>query len=196
MTPKLTCEAVARTELGEPLRQQGAELLWRCPNHDDKRPSLSVNPKKDKWLCGPCNASGGAWKLAAFLAGCDPADKQAVKTWLAQHGLSNPARRKARSGGERGPVAMMFVHHDIHGQPVCRKLRHEPGADGKDKDYTWERFEDREWKPGLGNPPIVPPLYRLPDIKSEPLIFLFESHTDVERAVSMGLRGANDKRRG
>ena len=70
---------------------------------------------------------------------------------------------------------------------MCKKRRHEPGANGKDKDYTWQRFENGRWINGLGDPPITPPLYRHQEIKNEPFVVLFESHTDVDRAVSMGL---------
>jgi len=87
MKTPLTCEAVARAGLGESLGHAAAELLWRCPNHQDEHPSLSVNPKNNVWMCGPCGVSGTAWSLAAFLAGCDPGDKAAVKAWLRDHGL-------------------------------------------------------------------------------------------------------------
>jgi Protein of unknown function (DUF3631) len=182
----LSCETVARAALSEPAKRVGAELLWRCPRHADNHPSLQVNPKKNAWLFGPCGASGTAWALAAFLAGCDPSDKAAVRTWLKEYGLSDGAKRKSYAKG-RGPVVATFVHEDVDGHPVCRALRHEPGVNGRNKDYTWEHFNDDKWKSGLGNPPVIRPLYRLPQIKNEPLVFLFESHTDVARAVSMGL---------
>jgi len=187
----LSCETIARAALGEPLKREGVELLYRCPrpqrhSNGDAHPSLKVNPKKDVFLCGPCGAKGKAWALAAFLTGCDSSDKSAVKAWLKGRGLLNGRGHKARANG-RGPVVATFVHEDVEGRPVCRKLRHEPGAGGREKDYTWERFEGGRWKPGLGTPSIVPPLYRLPHIKGERVIFLFESHTDVECAVKMGL---------
>ena len=188
---KLTCEQVARAVLGEPAKREGPELLYHCPRpaqhkNGDAHPSLKVNPQKDMWGCFVCGESGkGGWSLAAFLGGCDPGDKAAVKTWLREHGLLNSGKRKAKTDG-RGPVVAEFVHCDADGHPVCRKLRHEPGEGGKDKSYSWERLEGGEWKSGLGKPPIIPPLYRLPQIKNESMVFLFESHSDVDRAVSMG----------
>jgi len=191
MTNRLRCEAVARVALGGPLKREGAELLYRCPHperhsNNDAHPSLKINPKKDVFLCCPCGAKGKGWALAAFLAGCDSSDKNAVRAWLKQRGISEGGRRKERADG-RGPVVATFVHEDMEGHPVCRKLRHEPGAGGREKDYTWQILEGGRWKPGLGNPAIVPPLYRLPHVKGERLIFLFESHTDAECAVTMGL---------
>jgi len=189
---KLLCEDVART-LGSPVKREGPELVYRCPHPEkhtngDAHPSLKINAKKDVFLCGPCGAKGKAWALAAFIAGVNPSDKQVVRAWLAEKGLLSKRGRKSETKTDgRGPVVATFVHEDADGHPVCRKLRHEPGANGKEKDYTWQSYENGEWKDGLGSPKIIPPLYRLPQIKDEPIIFLFESHTDVERAVSMRL---------
>ena len=188
---KLRCESLARAALGEPAKREGAELLYRCPHPEghkngDAHPSMKVNPKKDVWLCGPCGAKGEAWALAAFIAGVDASDKARVMTWLKGKGLLDGAKRKAKADG-RGPVVASYVYMDAQGNPVCRKLRHEPGVGGKPKDYTWERFEGSEWKSGLGDPPIIPPLYRLREIKDQPLVFLFESNPDVDLACSMEL---------
>jgi Protein of unknown function (DUF3631)/CHC2 zinc finger len=193
MNSRYTCEEIARSRLGEPAKREGAELLYCCPHRErhkngDAHPSLKVNPQKDVWGCFVCGVSGNAWALAAFIANCDPGDKRAVTAWLKEQGLVTGAKRKNKSNPvERRPVVGEFIHCDATGKPVCKKLRHEPGEGGKEKDYTWQCFERGKWKPGLGNPPIVPPLYRLPQIQNEPFVFLFESHTDVERAVMLGL---------
>ena len=73
--PPLQCEAVARAGLATgPAHIEGKELVWSCPNHDDRHPSLKVNPTKNIWMCGPCGASGNAWELAAFMARIQPSD--------------------------------------------------------------------------------------------------------------------------
>jgi Protein of unknown function (DUF3631) len=186
------CEEVVRAVLGEPVKREGAELIYRCPypeqhSNGDAHPSLKINTQKNAWGCFVCGSTGrSAWTLAAFLAGLDPKDKRAVTQWLKQRGLiSGRASRRATSG--RGPIVAEFIHYDENGDPVCKKRRHEPGANGKEKDYSWQRFENGKWLDGLGIPPIIPPLYRLPRIQNEPLVFLFESHTDVDRAVKMCL---------
>jgi DNA primase len=44
---------------GVELKRHGAELLGRCPFHDDKTPSLVVSPKTNLWHClGKCNIGG------------------------------------------------------------------------------------------------------------------------------------------
>jgi hypothetical protein len=142
MVQKLRCDVVARAALGEPTKQSGPELLWRCPHHEDKHESLAVNPKKNVFMCGPCGVGGTPWQLAAFLARADPADKPAVTGWLRPHGLLNGAgSKRSKENATRGPVVAEFIHEDASGKAICRKRRHEPGANGKEKDYTWQRFE-------------------------------------------------------
>jgi len=44
---------------GVELKRHGAELLGRCPFHDDRTPSLVVSPKTNLWHClGKCNVGG------------------------------------------------------------------------------------------------------------------------------------------
>ena len=39
--------------------KQGIELRLRCPFHDDKTPSLSINAETGKFHCFGCHAKGG-----------------------------------------------------------------------------------------------------------------------------------------
>src|SRR5690242_15830274 len=89
---KLQCIEIARAVLGEPAKTSGREAIYECPHHDDQHPSLKINLQKDVWMCGPCGAKGGAWTLAAFLAGRDPDDKAGVIGWLGDHGLITAVR--------------------------------------------------------------------------------------------------------
>ena len=53
---------------GVVLRRQGADLLGRCPFHDDKTPSLLVSPAKNVWHClGACQVGGSVidWVMRA-----------------------------------------------------------------------------------------------------------------------------------
>jgi DNA primase catalytic core len=44
---------------GVELRRKGADLIGRCPFHDDKTPSLVITPSKNLWHClGACRAGG------------------------------------------------------------------------------------------------------------------------------------------
>jgi DNA primase len=44
---------------GIALARHGADLVGRCPFHEDKTPSLVITPKKNLWHClGACQAGG------------------------------------------------------------------------------------------------------------------------------------------
>src|SRR5262245_37753438 len=85
----MTCLEVATAAGLQPGKRSGQELLFTCPRHDDQKPSLSVNDRKNVWMCGPCNQHGTAWQLMAFLAGVAPSNKEGVKRyWFTQHAIS------------------------------------------------------------------------------------------------------------
>ncbi len=178
------CEQIARAALGEPTKRSGAELLWHCPNHEDKHESLSVNPKKNVFLCAPCNANGTPWQLAAFLARLDPGDKQGVMAWLKERGLLNGKRPAKRANG-RGPCAAEYVYRDASGNPVARKLRFEPGRDGRKKEFAWQHWDGAAWVDGLGSEKTL--LYRLPEIQNEPRVVLTEGEKDADAGGKIGL---------
>jgi DNA primase catalytic core len=53
---------------GVKLTRQGADLIGKCPFHDDRTPSLVISPAKNLWHClGACNAGGDVieWVMRA-----------------------------------------------------------------------------------------------------------------------------------
>jgi DNA primase catalytic core len=53
---------------GIDLQRHGADLIGKCPFHDDKTPSLVISPKKNLWHClGACSTGGTAidWVMRA-----------------------------------------------------------------------------------------------------------------------------------
>jgi DNA primase catalytic core len=53
---------------GSKLRRHGADLIGRCPFHDDRTPSLVVSPGKNLWHClGACQTGGSVidWVMKA-----------------------------------------------------------------------------------------------------------------------------------
>ena len=55
-------EVVQRLGLGDPVRK-GKEFVVPCPLHDDRSPSLQLNPVKQVWYCHPCGIGGDALQL-------------------------------------------------------------------------------------------------------------------------------------
>jgi len=166
----LQCVAIANCVLGSPVKRVGGELLYHCTqpeNHSngDSHPSLSVNPRKNCFFCGPCGASGNAWELAAFLAKVSPDDKPAVMAWLREHGLLN-------GRDERKRVAE-YIHTDAEGHPVGKVVRWSPKA------FHQERPDGKGgWEPG-GFPRT---LYRLPEVLKVQSALVLEGEKDTDTA--------------
>ena len=128
-------------------------MLFQCPCHDDQHPSLSINPEKNCWLCGPCGKSGNAWELAAFISGHDPDNRTAVSSWLRDRGLLN--------GKNSWEFVCDYVYRNENGDPLFRVKRYKTQMG---KTFVQERADGRGWIGGEGCMQGVKLLpYRLPE---------------------------------
>ncbi len=168
-----TCVDVARAAGLEKGRRVGAERLFRCCQHDDTRPSLSINERKNRWICGPCEAGGGAWKLAAFLGGFDPDDKQAVLSWLRDHDLLD---------GERVSSKFVATHDytDHAGELLFQVVRLRP------KSFRQRRPDGNGgWVWNVDGVRRV--LYRLPELGTATVVHINEGEKDADALHGIGL---------
>ncbi len=53
------------------LRRQGANYVGRCPWHDDKKPSFSVNPVRQRYSCYPCDLHGDVFDFTMKMESVD-----------------------------------------------------------------------------------------------------------------------------
>jgi len=172
----LQCLEIARAALGEPAKQAGRELLFRCPRHEDEHPSLSVNSAKDCWLCGPCGKGGNAWELAAFLARVEPNDKARITPWLREHGLLN-----GTSEGMK-PVAE-YVYRSGSGEPLFKTVRYET-----DRGKTFRQFRADSksgWLPALEGVRLVP--YRLNEWRDLDWVCIVEGEKCADALWDIGI---------
>ena len=99
---KPAADFVAVVEERTPLRKQGARLVGRCPFHEERTPSFSVNPSLGLYHCFGCHKGGDMIKFVRDTQGLDFVG--AIE-WLAER-FRIDARvrgRLARAGGEAQP---------------------------------------------------------------------------------------------
>ena len=73
------------------LKKNGKGWFGLCPFHNDKNPSLSINPKENLWQCFGCGAAGD---VIRFVEMFDQVDfKEAVKR-LSDNGLQATAGKR------------------------------------------------------------------------------------------------------
>jgi DNA primase len=78
---KAAAELVAVVEDRTSLRKQGARLVGRCPFHDERTPSFSVNPSLGLYHCFGCHKGGDVIRFVEETQGLDFAG--AIE-WLAE----------------------------------------------------------------------------------------------------------------
>jgi hypothetical protein len=171
------CLEIARAANLEPGRIRGDEHFFRCPRHDDRDPSLRINPAKKGFSCKPCNAGGNYWEFAAFLAGADPKDKPAVMSYLRSLGLAESGGGAPR-GGTR--VVTRYPYTDESGNLLFEVVRFEP------KDFRQRRPDGSGgWIWDMEGVRRVP--YNLPELRKAGRVFIVEGEKDVESLRKIGL---------
>ena len=78
-----------------PLQRQGRIFVARCPWHDDRKPSLQVNPERQSFKCWVCDIGGDIFSFVMRMEGCDFPEAKRILADMA--GIELPEYRK-RSG--------------------------------------------------------------------------------------------------
>jgi DNA primase len=79
------------------LRRAGRGYVGRCPWHDDRRPSLQVNPDRQTWKCWVCDIGGDVFSFVMKREGCD--FREALQMLADRAGIQlGPQQKKAAPG--------------------------------------------------------------------------------------------------
>jgi DNA primase len=80
------------------LRRAGRGYVGRCPWHDDRRPSLQVNPDRQTWKCWVCDIGGDVFSFVMKREGCDFREALQMLADRAGIQLSSQPQKKAAPG--------------------------------------------------------------------------------------------------
>ncbi|KGE03849.1 DNA primase [Pseudohaliea rubra] len=112
------------------LRKTGKNYSARCPFHDEKTPSFTVNPEKQFYYCFGCGAGGNA---LGFLMDYDNVDfPQAVENLAGTVGLEVPREagtRGSSGGGSEDRHKPLFSLLEEAATFYQRALRTDPAAE-------------------------------------------------------------------
>src|ERR671935_1788105 len=78
---KAAADIVAVISARTPLRKAGARFIGRCPFHEERTPSFSVNPQDNLYYCFGCGAGGD---LITFVRETENLDFAGAIEWLAE----------------------------------------------------------------------------------------------------------------
>ena len=120
-----------------PLKQAGKNYQARCPFHNEKTPSFSVNREKQFYHCFGCGASGN---VISFLMDYERQTfVEAVETLAETLGVDIP--RESYGSENRGQESNLLPLYQVQGQAAefyARQLREHPDA-GKAREYLQTR---------------------------------------------------------
>ncbi|GGK31705.1 hypothetical protein GCM10010965_25690 [Caldalkalibacillus thermarum] len=119
--------------LPHPIRWKGVQGMTRCPFHDDRNPSFTVNVEKGVWHC---------------FAGCGSGTVQELVKRLGGDLKSKPKQRKHQHE---------YVYTDAEGNPVLMVARDDAPQGKRIVQY---HHKDGQWYTGKGHAKPVP--YNLP----------------------------------
>ncbi len=139
--------AVATALLGPAAKRSGRHLLWPCPFHDDRNPSLQVDPGRRCWKCWPCDLGGDAPALVMKLRGVG--FPEAVRTVAELAGIATPSSKPTRPRPRPGPARTSMPPAGPLGVAAAEKPPGEPtGLSPANALAVVDESAARLWTPG------------------------------------------------
>jgi hypothetical protein len=157
---------------GQRLAMDGRNSSVKCPFHEDRTASLSVNADKGAWYChGTCKQGGGILDFEKKFSSCD--DQTAWANIAELCGLEQPRIFNSK------PEAV-YPYPDEDGNPLFEKLR-----------YPGKRFSQRlkgpdgAWVYNLAGARKV--LYNLPEVITANHVAICEGEKDADNVNALHL---------
>lgn len=157
---------------GKSVKKSGGGYIGCCPAHDDSSPSLSLSQGDEGKLLINCFTGCSAENICGSL------------------GIAIANLFPERISGQAARKRIEYPYHDEEGKVLFTKIRVEPGFDGKDKSFYWEREDENGnvIRSLNGSRKI---LYQLPSllkgIVEKQTIFLVEGEKDADKLLGYGL---------
>lgn len=164
------------THTGYQAKQLGSGFSSRCPAHDDNNPSLSIGQGTDGTILLKCHA------------GCE--FNEIVSAINIPMTELFPEKKPHQQPNLIKPKKIYYPYKDETGTLLYRKVRIEPGQNGKSKSFYFETYDKNTDKltPGLTSRKI---LYHLPEVKTgiqlDRKIFIVEGEKDADNLLIKGL---------
>lgn len=90
------------------IRPQGRHFVARCPWHDDRRPSMTINQERQTWKCWPCDIGGDVFSFVMQRDGVD--FPTAVRSLAELAGISVEEYRRGKQpkpGSPEDPATLL-----------------------------------------------------------------------------------------
>ncbi|MGB7346086.1 MAG: DNA primase [Pirellulaceae bacterium] len=127
------------------LHPAGRNMAARCPWHNDKRPSLSVNRERQTWKCWPCDIGGDVFSFVMKRDGVDFPTAMKTLAELAGIPIEEYTRGKKTTPGSPDDKATLLAATKLIADAYYAQLDNPKTDDAKiARDYLAERGIDNE----------------------------------------------------
>jgi hypothetical protein len=144
--------------------------------------SKSFQVWKDGWKDYVANESGSILDLCARSKFPDGGEGD---LWAAQEYMGEMLGLKPSTKAKtRAKKIAEYIYTNVKGDPIHKTIRFEP------KDFVQYRFEDGDWKPGMGS--VIPVLYRLPEWVDKKWVVVAEGEKDCDNLAKIGIHATTN----
>jgi len=169
-------QIITNNPLVEYLQRQGCEMVkagreykTRCWMHNDTKPSMRIDPHKNKYYCDPCGKGGTVIEAMKHFEGLENGDL------LKKYGdqvYSKPTPKVAPKPTGKPKIAGQYVYHNEIGEEVFRVIRLEP------KDFRQGHYESGKWQYNMNGVRRV--IYNLPSVLKTERVWIVEGEADAD----------------
>lgn len=110
---------------------RGRNFVALCPWHNDRRPSLTVNPERQTWKCWPCNIGGDVFSFVKQRDGVEFPDAVRI---LAEHAgipIGDRGRGRRSQPGSPNDKATLRAALQLIADAYFELLEHDDSADAQ-----------------------------------------------------------------
>jgi CHC2 zinc finger/Protein of unknown function (DUF3631) len=147
---------------------QRKEVPFRCPFHQDRTASGSVNLKDGTWYCHTCKVGGGIFAFEKRLNGSS--NRECWDRICAIIGRPNPNGHQASRPSTPRTIAATYDYTDRDGKLLYQAVRFKP------KGFSQRRHDGKRWIWNLDG--ITTVLYDLPGVLRANVVAIVEGEKD------------------
>ena len=164
---------------GIQVRGVGKQRTAKCPFHEDKTASFSINVDDQVWHCHACAIGGSVIDLIAKFDGTD-----AIAV-LKKNGVTNSATNGHQSNGvrtvtpeQKPTIQTIYSHKNEFGEEVYQVVRMVP------KTFRQRHLVKDAWVWNMED--VTRVLYRLPNVLQAQRVIIVEGEKDADNLVALG----------
>jgi hypothetical protein len=184
-------EFIAANPIDAVLQHRGVKLIGqgnnpkaKCPFHDDRNPSFSVDVAKGVWNCHAGCGGGSVIDLLAKYEGISPLDVLKKYTELPEYqkaGKTAPRRQSEQMPtvpDAKATIENVYQYHDELGGDVYQVVRMVP------KTFRQRHIVDGKWVWKMEG--VTRVLYRLPQVMNSGEVIVVEGEKDADNLSALG----------